>query len=537
MKKSDQLKILNEVKLCKDDFIYFAETYLKIIDKNDQLIPLRLNRIQQRIEDELKNNPFMAILKSRQMGSSTYIAARFFHETLFNTNTRIAVVAHTHAAVKNIYQIYQRFYHNLPSFLKIETTAASANELAFVTGSSIKIGTANSQNFRGSTFTCIHASEVAFWADMNTTIQSLFQTASNDPTIILETTPKGLNDFYLFWSDENAYTKLFLTWKEHKEYNRKKFPKGWKLTDVEKDYIKENALSQTQINWFVYTLRTRCGNNIHTFKQEYPARDEDAFIASGTFVFPQFSTNLIKPPTEFGWKFFSAPNKYKTYILGVDTASGSPNGDFSAAVLIDITNRDKMDLVATFYDRLSLKEYSKEIQKVCSKYQPLIVCERNSYGQAIIEDLRAAEYPYLFTETKYDKLTGSFTDRLGFYTSTSTRPILIAKLISTITSNIIPIKDKRLQYEFMNFIYNEKGKATAESGFHDDLIMALGFALMGQDQAFYYEEEKKRLHRPRNVTEMIQFECATGQPLGKVNDGYFVDEGPLDEILSNFETL
>lgn len=535
MNKVQQEKILKEVQRCKDDFEYFANTYLKIIDKNDKLIPLTLNNIQTKIHQELFDNNFVCILKSRQMGSSTYIAARFFWEALFNTNTRIAVVAHTHAAVKNIYTIYQRYYQNLPSFLKIQTTAASANELAFVTGSSIKIGTANSQNFRGSTFTCIHASECAFWNDMNITIQSLFQTASNNPTIILETTPKGLNDFYLFWTDENAYSKLFLTWLDHEEYVLSKIPRKWKQTDVEKDYIRENQLSPEQINWFIYTLRTRCGNNIHTFKQEYPIKGEDAFIASGTFVFPQFTKQLLAPPTKFGWKIFSQPNQYKTYILGIDTASGSPDGDFSAAVLIDITNRDEIDLVATFYDRLSLKDYSKEIQKICSKYKPLIVAERNSYGQAIIESLREAEYPYLYTETKFDKLTGQFTDRLGFFTSPSTRPVLIAKLVSAITSNLISIKDDRLQYEFMNFIYNDKGKAEAEIGFHDDMIMALGLALMGEEQAFYYEEEKRAQYKPRTVTEMIQFEVATGQPLSSIPDGYFLNEEPIEEILTQYE--
>ena len=131
-----------------------------------------------------------------------------------------------------------------------------------------------------------------------------------------------------------------MTWLDHEEYKLNKLPSKWQQTDVEKEYIRENTLSPEQINWFQYTLRTRCGNNIHTFKQEYPIKGEDAFIASGTFVFPQFSKQLLKPPTKFGWRFFSQPNKYKTYILGIDTASGSPDGDFSAAVLIDITNRD-----------------------------------------------------------------------------------------------------------------------------------------------------------------------------------------------------
>ena len=92
MNKTQQAKILKEVKLCKENFEYFANTYLKIINKDDKLVPLTLNNVQSKIHEELKDNSFLCILKSRQMGSSTYIAARFFWEALFNTNTRIAVV-------------------------------------------------------------------------------------------------------------------------------------------------------------------------------------------------------------------------------------------------------------------------------------------------------------------------------------------------------------------------------------------------------------------------------------------------------------
>ena len=46
MNKTQQAKILKEVKLCKDDFEYFANTYLKIINKDDKLVPLHLNNIQ-----------------------------------------------------------------------------------------------------------------------------------------------------------------------------------------------------------------------------------------------------------------------------------------------------------------------------------------------------------------------------------------------------------------------------------------------------------------------------------------------------------
>lgn len=535
MKKEEQLKILEEVQRCKKDFFYFANTYLKIVDKDDKLVPLQLNYAQNLIHQELDQNKFLSILKARQLGSSTYIAARFFWEALFNVNMRVAVVAHTHSAVKNIYTIYQRFYANLPKFLQLETTAASANELAFVTGSSIKIGTANSQNFRGSTYSRIHASEAAFWDNMNTTIQSLFQTASNDPIIILETTPNGLNDFYTFWKDNNGFNKLFLSWLDHTEYRKQELPEKWKASDVEFDYIKEYPMSEYQRNWFVYTLRTRCGNSIHTFKQEYPARDEDAFIATGTFVFPHLVKDLVEAPKSFGWTFFAAPNKYKSYLLGVDTASGDPNGDFSAAVMIDITDKNKYELVATYYDHVSLKEYSAQILRVLEKYRPLVVIERNSYGQAIIEDVRASDYPYIYIETKWDVMKNAFSERIGFTTSAKSRPVLMAKLVDTITSNKLEIKCPRLRYEFLHFVYNDKGKAEAETGFHDDMIFALGLALMGEDQAYHYEEEIKRQQRPDNLRDIIAFEVATGTPVSSIPNNYWAEETQLDNLVGAWE--
>lgn len=535
MKKEEQIKVLAEVQRCKEDFFYFANTYLKIIDKDDKLVPLKLNYAQNLIHQEIEKNGFISILKARQLGSSTYIAARFFWEALFNVNMRVAVVAHTHAAVRNIYSIYQRFYANLPKFLQLETTAASANELAFITGSSIKIGTANSQNFRGSTYSRIHASEAAFWDDMNTTIQSLFQTASNNPVIIVETTPNGLNDFYTFWKDNNGYSKLFLSWLDHAEYKKKDLPMSWKASDAEWEYIKEHPLSEEQRNWFVYTLRTRCGNAIHTFKQEYPAKAEDAFIATGTFVFPHLTKDLVDPPKNFGWNFYATPNKYRAYLLGVDTASGDPNGDYSAAVMIDITDKEKYTLVATFYDHISLKEYAESIRKVCEKYKPLVVIERNSYGQAIIEDIRASEYPYIYSETKWDTMKNAFSDRIGFTTSAKSRPVLMAKLVDTITSNKLEIKCPRLRYEFLHFVYNDKGKAEAETGFHDDLIFALGLALMGEDQAYFYEEEVKKTHRPDNLRDIIAFEVATGIPSTRVPEDYWAEDSSLDRIVSSWE--
>jgi len=524
-------KILDEVALCKNDFTYFALNYLKIVDKSGKLIPLQFNNAQVKVNKELDRSDFIKILKSRQLGSTTFIAARFFWEALFYPNTRVAVVAHTNIAVKSIFSIYQRYYDNLPKFLKVERTKSSVNEMEFIHGGFIKVDTANSQNFRGSTFSRIHASESAFWSDMNTTIQSLFQTATNNPKIILETTPNGLNDFYLFWKDENHFTKLFLSWLDHKEYRIKRSPRIKKSPQI-KEFLEECNLTKEQEYWFLYTLKTKCANNLLTFKQEYPVFEKDAFLGSGSFVFPRIASEMANPPDKFGWMVFLQPQRYATYVMGVDTASGSPDGDFSSICLLDVTDKKKPLLVATYYDRVSLRDFSKQVRVILEKYEALVVVERNSYGQAIAEDLAQSGYPYLYRETKFDKLTNRFTDKIGFYTGQQTRAILISRLINAIADQQMNILCPRLQYEFTNFIYNDKGKPEAEKGFHDDLIMAVGLALMGEDQVAFLEEDIKQHRKPTNVREMIEFEAKYGVSCNQLPQDYWgTDNNPFDDTV------
>ena len=530
MKSKEEL-ILQEVNKCKSDFIYFAENYLKILDKNDKLSPLIFNTAQSRLHRKLEEGEsFIKILKARQLGSSTYIAARFFWEALFNPNLRIAVIAHSDAGVKNIFNIYQRFYQHLPKFFQIKQVKDSASQIEFVTGSLIKVGTANSENFRGSTYSRIHASEAAFWSDMTTTIQSLFQTATNNPTIIVETTPNGLNEFYTFWKENNGYYPIFLSWLDHDEYRLTKLPKdGDKPTQLEMEFSKEHRLDNEQTNWFIRTLRTRCSNNITTFKTEYPATEQEAFIATGAFVFPQFAGQISNKPTNRGWQIYKVPSKYSSYTIGIDVASGSPNGDYTAITILDITNKEKLEIVGTFYDKITSKELVEIVKRTLSQYEGLVVAERNNYGLILIDELKDFGYPHMYREVKFDKFKNQYTDNLGFYTSVQTRPLIIAKLTEYLNSTRIHVHDERLVYELSNFIYSSKGRAEAEKNFHDDLIFSLGLALVGIEQAITIEEEIRKAKRPTSTREIIEFELATGTAFSNIPEEYWANNSPEDE--------
>lgn len=106
----------NEILRCKKDFDYFARRYLKIVTKDAKLKPFNMNAAQRDIIGSFAENPHLMLLKARQLGSTTGIAAYFFWDALFTPHMSVAVVAHTDEAVKRIFEIYRRFYENLPEF-------------------------------------------------------------------------------------------------------------------------------------------------------------------------------------------------------------------------------------------------------------------------------------------------------------------------------------------------------------------------------------------------------------------------------------
>ena len=199
------------------------------------------------------------------------------------------------------------------------------NELDLVTGSKIKIGSADSDSFRGQTYQYIHASEYAFWSNVEKTIASLFQTADANASIVLESTANGLNGAYDLWVNDAGYKKIFLPWMidDRCQIAKARFSD---YTKLEREYRAEHKLSDEQFNWLVYTLRVKCANNWRIFHQEFPSSPDVAFVTSGDRFFPEtYSVTTAKP----GYHQWEKRQKYHIYSMGVDTASGSPGGDFS----------------------------------------------------------------------------------------------------------------------------------------------------------------------------------------------------------------
>jgi hypothetical protein len=524
--------IKNEILRCAQSFEYFSENHLKIITKESQLQPLKLNSAQKEIIAGFDDSSHLMLLKARQLGSTTAIAAYFFWYTLFKPYTRTAVVAHTDEAVKKIFEIYRMFYDQLPDFLKLETTRARENELKFITGSSIRVGSASSQSFRGGTYNLIHASEYAFWNNMEKTIASLFGARTKDAKVVLESTANGMNEAYDMWSKEVGYTKIFLSWKMDTAYTLPK-PKFTDPTEDELEYSYKNKLNQAQFNWMISTLRTACANNWNIFNQEYPASPDDAFIATGAPFFPNhFQVNNAKD----GYIEYAKPSKFGVYTMGVDTATGSPGGDYSAVMILDVTDKKNIKMVASYYERIPPSMFSRKVLEFARRYNALLVVETNSYGLSVQDFLREQGYPFMYRTTSFDKVTNTWQNRLGFMTTAKSRPMLFNRLYEYITREWCNAICPRFRSEANRLQYNGRGKVEAASGQHDDIVMATGLALMGLDQVGEIEEEVKKSYRPKTTREILEWEMRTGRIWGSAKRSEFAKDSSED-VFSALDSL
>jgi hypothetical protein len=108
-------------------------------------------------------------LKARQMGGTTGIAAYAFWHAYFRPNFRVGVMAQSRESAEQIFEIYKRFYDNLPSWMVFPTEKSNVREILFFHGGMIRVFTANTQSARGTTYNFLHCSEFAFYSDVEKT--------------------------------------------------------------------------------------------------------------------------------------------------------------------------------------------------------------------------------------------------------------------------------------------------------------------------------------------------------------------------------
>lgn len=494
----------------------YIEKYIKIRDKSGKIINLQFNEPQQRLydiikEQKLKNKPVrIVILKARQLGFSTIAESILFKETTTKFNVNTGIITHQDEATKNLFNMSKLMYECLPQEMKPAKKASNAQELIFDndkgTGlkSKIRCMTAGSQGVgRSYTYDNLHVSELAFWpGNKKTTMTGLLQAVPNLPStiIIIESTANGYEYFKEIWdgavAGENDFIPLFVGWNELKDYQMPYT--GFELTSEEIQLQRDYNLSLEQLTWRRWCIRNNCSNDIEQFKQEYPITPEEAFISTGACYFNKEiimgRINKIKniKPLRKGYFSYSIngnkisdiefidddkgyidiyeePKEGHPYVLGGDTAGDG--SDYFTGLVID--NSNSKQIAKLRHNKIDEDEYSRQIYCLGTYYNNALVGLENNYSTYPTKKLKEYDYPKMYIREVEDNIPEVIQDKYGFLTTKATRPIILAMLKEIFRDNISYINDLDVLYEGLVFIKNEKGRAEAEQGKHDDLIMGL----------------------------------------------------------------
>lgn len=511
----------------------YIENYIKIRDKRGRIIPLILNKPQLKYYNVIKklheeNKPIrIIILKSRQMGFSTETEAIITKNTTTHHNYRAGIIAHKETSTTNIFEMSKLMINYLPDAIRPAQRKSNAKELVFNndegTGldSKIKCMTAGGKGIgRSDTFTALHLSELAFWeGDKKATMTGLLQAVPNTPEsmIIIESTANGYEYFKEMWDSavagENDFYPLFVGWNELDEYSMPYT--GFTLTQDEIDLKEKYHLTLEQLTWRRWCIKNNCSNDINQFKQEYPICPEEAFLSTGHCYFDKQNIinriNTAPEPLVRGKftcyydgirirnqkfleqeegeiKIYEYPENRVPYVIGGDTA-GDGSDFFTAHVINNITGKQ----VAVLKQQYNEIEYVKQVYCLGMFYNCALIGLENNFSTYPTQKLMELNYPNQYVRKKEDQYNNKYEKSFGFKTTTITRPYILGQLQEIVLDSIDVIQDKETLREMLTFIVNEKGKAEAETGYHDDLTMGLAITYNIREQQTFkkFERESK----------------------------------------------
>jgi hypothetical protein len=468
-----------------------AESLLMVRNKRGRLVKLATNRAQR--DFELKCGSKNIVLKARQMGVSTWVAARFFLNTITRPGTLTVQVAHTQEAAEEIFRMVHRFVENLPKDLRggaLLRSKSNRRQLVFPElDSEYRVESAGDANAgRGLTIQNLHCSEVARWgANAPEVLASLRAAVPLDGEIVLESTANGMGGcFYREWqrARETGYTRHFFPWWMDEGYRiggaggreRMEAP----LDEEETRLVERHGLDMTQMA-FRRDARIQFGERA---AEEYAEDPAMCFLAAGSAVFDTRSIEArmgrlgesVERRENGRILVWLPPAQGREYILGVDAAGGGVHGDNACVEVID---RASGLQCAELYGHYTPEELAAQAAKLGREYNhALMVVERNNHGHAVLAMLeRVEQYEPLFRYKRYS----------GWVTTVLTRPTMLARFGAALAANPELFMSRRLLEECRTFVRHADGRIAASEGAHDDAIMATSMALAVRESGYWYE--------------------------------------------------
>jgi len=464
---------------------FLAEALLWVRDRRGKQVQLKPNRAQ--LEYERRRGQSNIVLKARQMGISTWVAGRFFLKTITQPGTLTVQVAHTQAAAEGIFRCVHRFLRRLPDVWRngaLRTARASVRQIVFpALDSEYRVETAGDPNAgRGATIQNLHCSEVARWpGDALETLAGLRAALPATGELVLESTPNGADGcFFEEWQTSTAVVGggdlvgHFFPWWWEPEYHAEEAAEAdW--TEEERELAAKHGLSGKQIG---FRRRLEAGFR-GLARQEYAEDADTCFLASGACVFDLAMLDArLKTLGEAAIRrdggellVWNPPVSGHEYLVAVDPAGGGSEGDYSAAQVLDLATGLQCAELQAKSGTLELAQRSAELGQ---EYRTAwLVVERNNHGSGVLAYLKSiCRYPRVHKQEGQE----------GWLTTSLSRPAMIGRLAAALVERPNLFQSRRLLKECRSFVRLRNGKTGAQSGAHDDCVMAMAIALSAREE-------------------------------------------------------
>ena len=487
------------------DFPFYSRSALKIRTKDGDIAPLKLNPAQQILQDAIDKQMAdegkirIIILKARQQGLSTMVGGYLYFSVSQSKAKKAFVLTHSADSTRALFDMTKRYHQLVPEILQPHTKYNSRRELSFdVLDSSYIVATAGGEAVgRGETLSHVHASELAFWpkSTQEDTWNGLIQAVPNTKgtAIFVESTANGVTGvFYNMWKGAcegtNGFIPVFIPWFTDPAY-RESVPDSFERTPEEEELAAEHNLDDEQLMW---RRRKIAQNGKELFQQEYPATPDQAFLTTGRPVFnPEQLQEMLPETRDVHEKLALEGDEWvhhirgelqtyrqldsgEQYVIGADTAMGIRDGDYSVAQVLDSKKRQ----VATWRGQIHPDYFADVLFHLGHFYNEAhIIVENNGHGILTCTRLgKDMAYPNFYTEVQHDKVTDKETVKLGFTTTSKSKPLVIDQLRASMREQELELNDKTTIREMLTYIVTESGAMEAEHGCHDDCVMSLALA-------------------------------------------------------------
>jgi hypothetical protein len=488
---------------CKDDPVYFARNYIKIVSLDHGLVPFEMYPFQEKLISRFHQNRFNICKMPRQTGKSTTCVSYLLHYAVFNDNVNIAILANKASTARDLLQRLQLAYENLPKWMQQGVLQWNRGSLELENGSKIIAASTSASAVRGGSYNIIFLDEFAFIPNhiADDFFASVYPTISSGQStkVIIVSTPRGMNHFYRMWHDAERNKNEYLPTEVH-----------WEEVPGRDEKWREQTIANTSEQQFRVEFECEFLGSVNTL------------IAASKLRNLAYDDPLKKNK---GLDIYEDPIKDHNYMITVDVSRGIGN-DYSAFIIADITEFPYKIVGKYKNNEIKPMLFPEIIAKVARAYNnSWLLVEVNDIGDQVANILHYdLEYDNILMcsqRGRAGQIVGTgFSGKksyLGIRMTSAVKKLGCSNLKTLIEDDKLFINDYDIISELTTFI-QKHSSFEAEEGCNDDLAMCLVIFSWLVAQPYFKEMTNDDVRKRIYVEQEEQIE-ADMAPFGFVSDG------------------